>query len=150
AGSTPDGTIGGVMKPVEPSPPGAPAGWRVWLLPATLVAGGVLAWVFAVLLVLSPPDEDGEAEVPAQPTVVAIAPTLAPPTATPTDTPTDPPTLPPSESPGTAPSATFRTAPTATDAPTLTPEPPTSEPSTPEPSATPIPPTSTPAPTERA
>ena len=71
------------MKPVEPSQPGARASWRNWLLPAALVAGGVLAWALALALVLTAArDEDGPEAPEPPPTAIAAELTRVPPTAT--------------------------------------------------------------------
>ena len=76
------------MKPVEPPSPGASAGWRVWLLPAALLLGGVLAWLLAGAVVLSVAREDDPSGEPAgiptfAPTAVAAGLTPAAHTPTP-------------------------------------------------------------------
>lgn len=123
------------MKPVEPPSPGASAGWRVWLLPAALLLGGVLAWLLAGAVVLSVAREDDPSGEPASiptfaPTAVAAGPTLAAYTHTP--------------EPSATPSATW--TPTATRTPTPEPSPTASL--TPQPTATSFP-TAPPSPTPR-
>ena len=76
------------MKPVEPSQPGARAAWRSWLLPAALAAGGVLAWVLALALVLTAArNEDGPEAPDPPPTAIAVELTRVPSTATATAAP---------------------------------------------------------------
>jgi len=135
------------MKPVEPSQPGARAAWRSWLLPAALAAGGVLAWVLALALVLTAArNEDGPEAPDPPPTAIAVELTRVPSTATATAAPSVAPSPTPTETHTPAPTATATPVPTQAPSATLTHTPPPSE--TPAPAQTTLP-TMLPSPTPR-
>ncbi len=113
------------MNPVDPSSTRAPAGRRPWLLPGAILAGGVLAWVLAAVVVFATArdaDQDSERDAPdLLPTVIAAKPTRAAPTLAPL--PSSTPSATATETPGATPSVTpsVTPSPTGTDAPTGTP-----------------------------
>lgn len=114
------------MKPVDPTPQGASAGWRAWLLPVAVLLGGVLAWLLAGAVVLSVVREDDDPAAPAiAPTDVAVEPTLAARTHTPAPsaTPSVTPTATVTVTPTPEPSATLSPTPTQTELPTAPPSP---------------------------
>jgi len=112
------------MNPVDPSSTRSPTGRRIWLLPGAILAGGVLAWVLAAMLVIgTTPDADPDADRDAPdalPTAAAVRPTRAAPSLAPLPSATPGATASPTSSPPPTETPPSTLAPTGTDAPTST------------------------------